>query len=214
MRRRLGRPASAFQNDRRQADLSARLVLSQTIFSSGAVTSRMREARARSEQARFESDMARRNVIEGVGQAWSQTHALRTVVAHNTDRVAALRSALDGAREEERQGERTTLEVLNQAQELQTAQLELIRSQTDRFLSQVNLLANMGVLEPGVLSPGLEAYDPQKAFDRVKKRGDMPWTPVLLMLDRATQADHLIRPSSDPAFGGGPGLDAAARGNQ
>jgi hypothetical protein len=53
-------------------------------------------------------------------------------------------------------------------------------------VAQANLLGAMGVLEAGILVPGLPLYDPAKAFNEVKMAGAVPWEVVPDVLDQLT----------------------------
>lgn len=200
----LERPVTAFANDRRESDLTGRLVVRQTLFSAGANSSRARESTERTRQAHASADGARREVRQGVARAWALAAGFGVSVTRNQERVASLRVALEGARLEERMGVRTTLEVLNQAQELQLAQQALVRSQADEYLARANLLGQMGLLTVDRFAPELSPYDPRNAFDRVRNRGGAPWTPALIAVDGLVQPARRLDAAPDPAAGASP----------
>ena len=73
---------------------------------------------------------------------------------------------IGGSRIESRIGLRTTIDVLNAEQEMQATKVSLAQSFHDEYLSRVNLLAGMGVLQAELLDPHLDPYKPDDSLFR------------------------------------------------
>jgi hypothetical protein len=92
--------------------------------------------------------------------------------------------------------------VLYIEQSLRQAELSRAAARHDAYVSQANLLGNMGLLEAGILVPGgVDLYDPAKAFNRVKWAGAVPWEFLPEVLDHVTSPplQKLPPPPTAPA---------------
>src|SRR6202012_3148134 len=79
--------------------------------------------------------------------------------------------AVQGNRLEERAGLRTAIDLLNTEAELAANRQNLAIAEHDVYVAKATLLATMGLLEARYLIPGVVAYDPVAAFNRVKDLG-------------------------------------------
>ena len=68
--------------------------------------------------------------------------------------------------EEQRVGQRTTLDVLDAQQELLTARETLVLAQRDRVVASFALLSAMGRLTAEALALPTAAYDPTEHYGR------------------------------------------------
>jgi outer membrane protein len=75
-------------------------------------------------------------------------------------------------REEARVGQRTTLDVLNQQQELLIARVNLITAQRDRVVASYSVVSSVGRLNYKALGLATAQYNAKEHFDQVK---DLPW---------------------------------------
>ena len=164
--------------------LTLSAVVSQPLFSSGQISSAIRQSVEQNNRDRLFVEDARRTVVQNISQAWEALVAARSSLLSQDVEMRSDETAYYGVREEERVGLRSTIEVLNAQSELTQAQLSLVRNRANEYTSRVQLLALIGALNVDTLAPEAEAYDPAKNFRRVKNRFAMPWEVPLRALDR------------------------------
>jgi outer membrane protein len=119
-------------------------------------------------QKRIDLDTARDAVQANVVTSWGQLDAAKAQILATEAQVAAAEIALNGVREEARVGQRTTLDVLNQQQELVTARVALVTAQHDRVVASYTLLAAVGELNMPKLGIGVPLYDPMVHYQQVR----------------------------------------------
>ncbi|MCR9130582.1 MAG: TolC family outer membrane protein [Alphaproteobacteria bacterium] len=149
---------------------TVRAQLSVPIFTGGLNQSRVREARAAADEARLSQLAVRRQVIEGVTNAWNNYLAAQAVIASSREAVRANEIAFEGVEQEAFVGLRTTLDVLNAEQELLNSRLELVRAERDLTVAAYALLQAMGILDAERL--GLPVADARRT--PVEERGLAP----------------------------------------
>lgn len=131
------------------------------IFTNGLTRSAARQAREAETAARIRVRSSEMDVEQRVGNAWTLLAASRAVILATREQVRAAEVALEGARNELEVGSRTTLDVLDQEQELLEARLALANAERDAFVNAHQVLQAMGTLTPDVY--GVEA--PRVASD-------------------------------------------------
>ena len=142
-----------YQDDSfRDSNFAAGLELSFPLFDSGLLESRTRSAQLGADRARYERMAIERQVSAQVTSAWHQLVAIREEIRASMSQVAAAEIALEGAKQELVVGERITLDVLDQEQELLAARLGLIDAQRAAYLAAHQLLAAMGDLKPELVA--------------------------------------------------------------
>ena len=188
-----GRSGTAGQLNNSLTETTAALRVSVPLFSSGLNGSRVREALENEVAARNAVEETRRTVVATVSQAWSNMIAAKSAVASNQEQVKAASVAADGVKTEQQVGLRTNIEVLNAEQELKSAQLDLVNAQRTQYVAAAQLLNVTGGLTAQALSPGIEAYDPAKNFQKVRGKG---WTPVVPVI-------HAVDGLAEPLLGNG-----------
>jgi outer membrane protein len=120
-----------------------------------------------------------------VTQAWNQLVAARSNITSNTEAVRAAEIAAEGTKQELDVGLRTTIDVLNADIVLRNAQLSLISSRHDEYVSAANLLVAMGRLEAKDLIPTAPQYDPTRNLRKVHFAiGWVPWEEPIGVADR------------------------------
>jgi outer membrane protein len=182
--------------------ISASAVVTQPLFTGGYNGSRIRQALENDNTQRIAVESARRQATLSVSQAWNQLLAARANVASSEQQVRSNEVAFDGAKQEAEVGSRTTLDVLNAEQELQTARLALINARHDQYVAGASVLSAMGRLEARYLMPKLPLYDPQKSFKKVRGDGYVPWESLVAGADRLVDPTTLHTPrgaTSQPA---------------
>lgn len=144
---------------------SVRAQVSVPIFTGGLNRSRVREARAGADVARLQGLAVRRQVVEGVSNAWNNYLAALAVITSSREAVRANEIAFEGVEQEAFVGLRTTLDVLNAEQELLNSRLELVRAERDLTVASYALMQAMGLLHTGRLALPVETYDPEAEFE-------------------------------------------------
>ncbi|MBV9079309.1 MAG: TolC family outer membrane protein, partial [Methylobacteriaceae bacterium] len=146
--------------------------LSVPIYSGGEVYARVRQAKETVGQRRIEAEATRDQVRAAVITSWGALEAAKANIQAAQAQVTAAEIALTGVREEARVGQRTTLDVLNQQQELLNARVSLITAQRDRVVQSYAVVQSVGRLSSRALGLNVQQYSPKTHFDQVK---DLPW---------------------------------------
>jgi outer membrane protein len=116
------------------------------LFQGGAVRSRTRAQRALRSAANLDLAAAQRSVQESVTNAWTGLASARAAVESAREQVEAAELAYEGVRLEQETGLRSTVEVLDQEQDLLNARLALAQAERDLVVAERQMLASMGVL--------------------------------------------------------------------
>lgn len=147
------------------------------IFTGGLNRSRVRAAVAQEEQARHQVREARRQVTEGVTNAWSGYVTSLAVIESSAQAVRANEIALEGVQQEAFVGIRTTLDVLNAEQELLDSRLTLVTAERDSYVAGYRLLQAMGLLSASGLGLDVQPYesDPATQGPRIPNFDLTPW---------------------------------------
>jgi TolC family type I secretion outer membrane protein len=140
------------------------------LYQSGAVHSRVREAKERRSQARIDVEVAERQVVERATQAWEILVSSRSQISAREEEVKANQIALEGVRQEAEVGSRTTLDVLDAEQELLDAQVALVVAERNEYVAGFELLAAVGGLTAQKLELPVEFYDPAEHLDQVRNK--------------------------------------------
>jgi outer membrane protein len=117
---------------------------------------------------KIEIDLARDQVRAAVASAWATVEAANGSISAAREGVSAADIALSGVQEEQRVGQRTTLDVLDQQQTLLSARETLIVAQRDRVVASFSLLSAMGRLDAQNLSLPATVYDPGEHYREVR----------------------------------------------
>ncbi|MEM5517677.1 TolC family outer membrane protein [Henriciella sp. AS95] len=125
------------------------------LFTGGLNASRLREAKLQRSQALSQIALNERLIRAQVAQAWYAHEAASRAVAATERQVEAAEIAYEGAQEELKVGFRTTLDVLDQEQQLLEARLAVVTAKRDRYVAVHQLLAAMGRLSPEMLGIGI-----------------------------------------------------------
>lgn len=116
------------------------------ILTGGLVKSQTKAARLRRDQARQQIDTLDRSIRAQVASAWFGYDAALRGIEASKRQVDAAEIAYDGAKEELAVGVRTTLDVLNQEQQLFEARLTLVQAERDAYVAAHQLLRATGQL--------------------------------------------------------------------
>ena len=116
---------------------------------------------------------AERNLTANVARTWHSVIATERTIAASERQVAAAEIAFEGAEQELAVGLRTTLDVLDQEQELLEARLQLIQAERNAYLAKHELLAIMGALTPETLGVNIPLDTPVDHAD-----SEWSWWPL------------------------------------
>jgi outer membrane protein/S-layer protein transport system outer membrane protein len=180
----------------REDAVTAGVTLSQPLFSSGQLNSSVRQSLEENNRDKLLIEDARRNMVLSVSQYWDQLVASRRSLVTLEEEMKADTIAFYGVREEERFALRSTIEVLNAQAELQNAQISFVRGRTNEYVGRVQLLAQVGTLEVGNLAPGVQPYDPERHFKKVRYKGMLPTDLIVQTLDRVALPMEPKRPKA------------------
>jgi outer membrane protein len=135
------------QDDSDATTDSVGLRLTMPIFSGFANLSRTRQQESLARAANYDLVAAQRSVQESVTNSWTGLASARAAVDSAQQQVSAAELAYQGIRLEQETGLRSTIDVLNQEQDLLTARLALAQAQHDLIVAERQMLASMGRLQ-------------------------------------------------------------------
>lgn len=153
---------------RESASVTAKL--SVPIYQGGRVSAQVRQNKETLGQRRIEVDEAVDNVRAAVVSAWSQLEAAAAQIEAIRAQLNAARLALQGAIEERKVGQRTTLDVLNTQQEVINAQISLASAERDVIVASYAVLSATGKLNASSLGLQVARYDPEDHYIAVKDK--------------------------------------------
>lgn len=140
------------------------------IYQGGGVSSRVRQSKEIAGQRQIELDLTRQQVRASVISAWGQLTASRAVIVAAEAQRNASQIALSGVIEEQRVGQRTTLDTLNAQQELQDARVNLISARRDQVVAAFALASSIGRLNAQRLGLGGQIYQPEEHYEKVRDK--------------------------------------------
>ncbi len=172
----LSAQASSFRNDNpsspdtRLTGSQATLNLSVPLYQGGAEHAAVRQARQQAQQARQIVDEVRRQALAQATGSWETYTAAKATVESTRAQIRAAEVALDGVQREALVGSRTTLDVLNQEQELLNARVALVRALANTITASYSLAASVGRLTARDLRLNVQLYDDRAYYNAVRNR--------------------------------------------
>ncbi|MGP1253081.1 MAG: TolC family outer membrane protein [Kiloniellales bacterium] len=157
---------SSPDSEREEAEILAQLVV--PIYQAGFVSSQVRQAKQLASQRLLEIDQARRNSQQQAVSAWEALTTARAQITSFQSQVEASSIALEGVRQENAVGTRTTLDVLDAEQELLDAQVSLVSAQRDEVVAGFQLLTAVGRMTAFELGLPVDIYDPVADYNEVR----------------------------------------------
>ena len=137
-----GGPTPNFLDRNVSAFAQARIPL----FQGGIARSQVRSAKLTRTQARLDVETLRRQTVAQVSQAWHSYRSALTGIEATKRQAVAAQIAFEGGVEELAVGVRTTLDVLDQEQDLLDARLSILIAERDAYVAASQLLRAMGML--------------------------------------------------------------------
>ncbi|MEM6625205.1 MAG: TolC family outer membrane protein [Pseudomonadota bacterium] len=130
------------------------------LFQGGLLRSQVRSAKLQYDQARLQTQAIERSLIANVSRAWYNVISANRAIESSRRQVAAAEIAFEGAEQELSVGLRTTLDVLDQEQELLEARLGFVLAERTAYVATHQLLQSLGGLTPEALAVNTPLYDP------------------------------------------------------
>jgi outer membrane protein len=130
--------------------------LSVPFFQGGAIRSRARAQRAIRAATNLDLAAVQRSVQEEVTNSWTGLASARSAVESAREQVQAAELAYEGVRLEQETGLRSTVEVLDQEQDLLLARLALAQAERDLVVAERALLASIGQLDAPAGTAGID----------------------------------------------------------
>ena len=138
------------------------------IYQGGRLSSQIRQVMSRRDAARYSLLLTSQQVEQNVSVAYSILEVARASRAAFEQQVRAQTVAFRGVREEALLGARTTLDVLNEEQELLDARTNLISAQIDETIASYQVLSSIGLLTVQDLNLQVQVYDPSAYYNLVR----------------------------------------------
>ena len=129
-----------------ESESNVTLRLSVPLFSGGEIRARTRQQRHLRDASRSDLEEERRRVHEGVSVAWSNLAAARSREESSGVRVEAAELASRGVLREQEFGQRSTIDVLDQENELLQARIALAQAERQSMVAERELAAELGLL--------------------------------------------------------------------
>ncbi|WP_404712180.1 TolC family outer membrane protein [Sphingomonas sp. MMS24-J13] len=191
-----------FNQRNRDRALTGQAILSIPIFSSGRLSSEIRQALEVNGSDRLSIEAARRTMVQNVANAWNELVTYTANIDRQSSQVDAAAIAFKGMRLEYRAGERSTLDVLVAEETLRDAELAKLSAQHDAALAAALVLRYIGRLDARDIVAGIPAYDPAAHLKKVENKGALPVERVVRALDGSFKpgvgSKPLPAPSSAP----------------
>lgn len=140
------------------------------IYQGGRVSAQIRQNKEVLGQRRIEVDQTVDQVRAAVASAYSQYQSATASVTANQAQLRAARLALQGASEERKVGQRTTLEVLDTQQDVLEAQIALAAAERNAVVATYAALSAIGRLNASELGLNVARYDAEDHYLLVKDK--------------------------------------------
>ena len=184
--------AAPFESRNFYRDVGATVNIQIPLFTGGLNSSNIRQAQEQNVSKRLQVENVRRGVVQAVATSWNGISAAgRALISDQTAMTRAEGSAR-GMKIEYRGGLRSTLEVLNEEERLEAAQVAVATDAYDDYSARATLLNSMGRLQAIDFTQGVPLYNPVQNLRRVKNVGATPLDGVF------AAADHIAEPSAGP----------------
>lgn len=167
--------------------LSLGVQLAGPIYHGGSIASQIRKAKANRDAARAGLYTTTLDVEQQVGTAYANLAVAVASIDASDRQVRAASLALEGVREELSLGARTTLEVLDQENELLDARTNRVAAEIDRYAAAYQILDATGLLTADYLGLGVPTYDPSAYYNAVKG------APVVDVSPQGKKLDHILK---------------------
>ena len=149
---------------------SVTATLSVPIYQGGAQSGQIRQNKETLGQRRIEVDESVDSVRAAVVSSYSQYQGAKASFAANQEQLKAAKLALEGAVEERKVGQRTTLDVLDTQTQVINAQIALANSSRDIKVAGYAILSAIGRLSAKSLGLQVSIYKPELHKEEVEDK--------------------------------------------
>ncbi|MEM1045041.1 MAG: TolC family outer membrane protein [Pseudomonadota bacterium] len=140
------------------------------IYQGGIVSAQVRQSKEQLGQARINVDVARDQIRAEVVSAWNNLLAANASIRAAQAGVRAAELALDGVIEEQRVGQRTRLDILDQQSTLIDAQITLAQARRSQLVFAYTLVSSIGRLDARQLNLRIALHNPNKHYKKVRDK--------------------------------------------
>ncbi len=156
-------------NPRRRDSASVGLNLTIPIYQRGQASAQVRQAKESLGASRLQVDLTRNIVRQSIASDWATFQAALRSIFNAQTGVFSAQLALQGVIEEQRVGQRTTLDVLDAQRTLISNQITLVTAQRTKDAAAFQVLADIGRLNVRNLGLNIDQlYDPKEHADAVR----------------------------------------------
>jgi outer membrane protein len=188
MRPSLNLSARASVDDDFEQSSSLGIQLSGPIYQGGQIASGIRQAQAQRDATRGALINTQFLVEQAVANSYVNLNVANAQITAIEAQVEASRLTLEGAREEQALGARTTLDVLIFEQDLLNAQTDRVTAIADRFTAYFQVLTSIGLLTVQNLGLNVPVYDPAAYYNAVRNAPTTYVSPQGEKLDRVLRS--------------------------
>ncbi len=153
---------------RRDAIVGANLRV--PLYQGGGEYARVRQTKQTVRQRQNDLEATFRAVRNEVTNAWESLVTATTRIDSIAAQVRASEIAVEGSRQEALVGQRTTLDVLDQENDLFQAQVDLVQARRDQIVASYRLKAAVGELTVVGLALPVEPYELEAYYANVRNR--------------------------------------------
>ena len=140
------------------------------LYQGGSEYARIRQNKQTVRQRRDDLEAVFRAVRNEVTSAWQALVTATSRIDSIAAQVRANEIAVEGARQEALVGQRTTLDVLDQEQDLFQSQVDLVQARRDQIVASFRVKAAVGELTVVGIDLPVEPYNPEAYYADVRNR--------------------------------------------
>jgi len=140
------------------------------LYQGGGEYAQVRQNKQTVRQRQSDVDAVYRTVREEVTSAWQALMTAQSSIVSFTEQVRAAEIALDGSRQEALVGQRTTLDVLDQENDLFQAEVDLVGAQRDEIVASYRVKAAIGDLTAQAINLPVTPYNVETNYEDVRSR--------------------------------------------
>lgn len=153
-----------------QSVASVGATLAVPLYQGGGEYAQVRQNKETVRQLQSDLDAAYRAVREEVTSAWQVLMTAQSTIESFAEQVRAAQIALDGSRQEALVGQRTTLDVLDQENDLFEAEVDLVGAQRDEIIASYRVKAAIGELTAQNIELPVSPYNVEINYEDVRSR--------------------------------------------
>ena len=185
-------PAAPFERRNFLENAGATVSVAIPIFTGGLNASNVRQAQEQDVTRRLQIENVQRSVIQSIATNWNSIRASDRALRSDSAAQQRATGAERGMKIEYRAGLRSTLEVLNEEEQLEAAQIAVAVDTYTDYVARATLLNSLGRLQAIDLTENVPTYDAERNLRRIKNIGAVPTDPIF------STVDYLSEPPAGP----------------